>query len=50
MDVTHQTDNNEQTALWNGRAGRAWVLFGLAFAAAGAALGYWLLARRRNSN
>jgi len=24
MDVTHQTDN-EQTALWNGRAGRAWV-------------------------
>jgi SAM-dependent methyltransferase len=25
MDVTQQTDNNEQTALWNGRAGRAWV-------------------------
>ena len=24
MDVTHQTDN-EQMALWNGRAGRAWV-------------------------
>ncbi|KJK13041.1 SAM-dependent methyltransferase [Burkholderiaceae bacterium 16] len=24
MDVTHQPDN-EQTALWNGRAGRAWV-------------------------
>jgi ubiquinone/menaquinone biosynthesis C-methylase UbiE len=24
MDVTHQTDD-EQTALWNGRAGRAWV-------------------------
>ncbi|CAN7653225.1 class I SAM-dependent methyltransferase [Variovorax sp. LjRoot84] len=25
MDATLQTDNNEQTALWNGRAGRAWV-------------------------
>ncbi|CAN7645782.1 MULTISPECIES: class I SAM-dependent methyltransferase [unclassified Variovorax] len=25
MEVTQQTDNNEQTALWNGRAGRAWV-------------------------
>ena len=24
MDVTHQTDD-EQTTLWNGRAGRAWV-------------------------
>ena len=24
MDITHQT-GNEQTALWNGRAGRAWV-------------------------
>jgi ubiquinone/menaquinone biosynthesis C-methylase UbiE len=24
MDVTHQT-NDEQTALWNGRAGRAWA-------------------------
>ena len=24
MNVTHQTDD-EQTALWNGRAGRAWV-------------------------
>ena len=24
MDVTHQT-GNEQAALWNGRAGRAWV-------------------------
>ena len=24
MDVTHQTDD-EQAALWNGRAGRAWV-------------------------
>jgi len=25
MDVTQQTGNNEQTALWNGRAGHAWV-------------------------
>jgi ubiquinone/menaquinone biosynthesis C-methylase UbiE len=25
MDVTQQTGNNEQTALWNGPAGRAWV-------------------------
>lgn len=25
MDVTQHTDNNEQTALWNGRAGRAWI-------------------------
>lgn len=25
MNVTQQTGNNEQTALWNGPAGRAWV-------------------------
>lgn len=25
MDVSHHQTDNEQTALWNGRAGRAWV-------------------------